>query len=503
MLTMRPAMGKTSIYSAASFKSSLKTGAERFLSQAIVHALAQGFRSPDDFLRHFKPLDIMQALESAHDLRAELLVKAAGVHQKIALKKSTTSGAEDLRIAIDEGLTDAAAILELFPPDERVRHLEASKLWTFLVEDEFWSTLNAEANRDRAIGRMTFTLENAIHEDLLSLADIADGISFEMISLRLPHKELQKLVAHALKLGRERKPLTEDALLDSVSLQSLVGFIPLEHIWKSVVLDRIAAPNGFTAAPGAGAAAGAVASPAAAPPKAPLPPPAASARKSVPPPPPPAAREEAPADARKSVPPPKPTASAAPAAPAARQSEDSLLDIAAAEDDVDKLIQSSQRPAPEEEARRRVLEKLAAISRLPPHHEALTTPILLSIESMYAELLSASTDEAREMCIRDSFPNPAQMSSALLALIELLDPSIDINDPVIRDADVDSLIKVVLFEERHRYEQAHPSLRPPPSPSPLPPPAAARRNSVAPPPLPRAGSMPPPLPPPGGEKRAR
>jgi hypothetical protein len=203
------------------------------------------------------------------------------------------------------------------------------------------------------------------------------------------------------------------------------------------------------------------------------------------------------------VPPPKPVTAAPAAPPAPRKVEDSLLDIAAAEDDVDKLIQNSQRPAPEEEARRRVLEKLAAISRLPPHHEALTTPILLSIESMYSELLGASTDEAREMCIRDSFPNPAQMSSALLALIELLDPSIDINDPVIRDADVDSLIKVVLFEERHRYEQAHPSLRPPPSPSPLPPPAAARRNSVAPPPLPRPGSMPPPLPPPGGEKRAR
>ena len=131
---------------------------------------------------------------------------------------------------------------------------------------------------------------------------------------------------------------------------------------------------------------------------------------------------------------------------------------------------------------------------------------------MYAELLSASTDEARELCIRDSFPNPAQMSSALLALIELLDPSIDINDPVIRDADVDSLIKVVLFEERHRYEQAHPSLRPPPSAgAPLPPPTAGTRrggSAPAPPPLPRptgagGASMPPPLPPPGGEKRAR
>jgi hypothetical protein len=130
--------------------------------------------------------------------------------------------------------------------------------------------------------------------------------------------------------------------------------------------------------------------------------------------------------------------------------------------------------------------------------------VLLSIESMYAELLSASTDEARELCIRDSFPNPAQMSSALLALIELLDPSIDINDPVIRDADVDSLIKVVLFEERHRYEQAHPSLRPPPSNAPLPPPTAGARRGSAPPPLPRpTGAAPPPLPPPGGEKRAR
>jgi hypothetical protein len=458
----------------AAFKSTLKTGAERFLSQALAHALAQGFRTPDDFLRHFKPLDLMVALESAHDLRADILVKAAGVHQKIAIKKSTTSGAEDLRIAIEEGLTDAAAILELFPADDRVRYLEGPRLWSFLVEDEFWSTLNAEANRERAIGRMTFSLENALHEDLISLGDITDGISFEMLATRLPHKELQKLVSYALKLGRERKPLTEEALLECVSLQSIVGYVPLEHVWKTVIVERVAKPAGFLSTPGGDNKLG-----------------ASPVKTSAPPPP-----KEASADARKSVPPPKPEP--------ARAKEDSLAEIAAAEDDVDKLIENAQRPAPEEEARRRVLEKLAGISRLPPHHEALSTPILLSIESMYAELLSASTDEARELCIRDSFPNPAQMSSALLALIELLDPSIDINDPVIRDADVDSLIKVVLFEERHRYEQAHPSLRPPPSPSPLPPPMASRRaGSVAPPPLPRAGSLPPPLPPPGGEKRAR
>jgi hypothetical protein len=478
-------MGKTSSDTAFAFKSSLKTGAERFLAQALAHTLAQGFRTADDFLRHFKPLDLMVALESAHELRAEILVKAAGVHQKIAIKKSTTSGAEDLRIAIEEGLTDAAAILELFPADDRVRYLEAPRLWSFLVEDEFWSTLNAEANRDRAIGRMTFTLENALREDLISLADIADGITFEMLSTRLPHKELQKLVAHALKLGRERKPLTEEALLDSVSLAQIVGYVPLEHVWKTVIVERVAKPAGFLVP---------TAPVEAKPPSTPTGP--VTRSSSVPTTP--VKEETTAADAHKSVPPPKPPSGAP------RKPEDSLIEIAAAEDDVDKLIQNAQRPAPEEEARRRVLEKLAGISRLPPHHEALTTPVLLSIESMYAELLSASTDEARELCIRDSFPNPAQMSSALLALIELLDPSIDINDPVIRDADVDSLIKVVLFEERHRYEQAHPSLRPPPSNAPLPPPTAGSRRGSAPPPLPRpTGAAPPPLPPPGGEKRAR
>jgi hypothetical protein len=338
-------MGKISSDTAFAFKSSLKTGAERFLAQALAHTLAQGFRTADDFLRHFKPLDLMVALESAHELRAEILVKAAGVHQKIAIKKSTTSGAEDLRIAIEEGLTDAASILELFPADDRVRYLEAPRLWSFLVEDEFWSTLNAEANRDRAISRMTFTLENALREDLISLADIADGITFEMLSTRLPHKELQKLVAHALKLGRERKPLTEEALLDSVSLPQIVGYVPLEHVWKSVVVERVAKPAGFLVA--------AAAVDAKAPATATGP---ANRISSVPSAP---VKEEATAEAHKSVPPPPPK----PPSGAPRKPDDSLVEIAAAEDDVDKLIQNAQRPAPEEEARRRVLEKLAGISR--------------------------------------------------------------------------------------------------------------------------------------------
>src|SRR5262245_2549577 len=163
---------------ASNFKSELKTGAERYLSQVIVSALQDGWRTPDDFLRHFKPADLMQGLEKAPDLRAAVLVKAAGVHERIAKKKSTTSAAEDLRIALDEGISSPADVLELIPPDDRVRYLERAKLWAFVTEDHFWASDSPVAG-ERAVQRMVFFLEGALGETLLSLGDIADGITFE------------------------------------------------------------------------------------------------------------------------------------------------------------------------------------------------------------------------------------------------------------------------------------------------------------------------------------
>jgi hypothetical protein len=449
------------------FKSSLKSASERFLSQTVVHTLERGFRTPEDFLRHFRPADLMQGLEGAPDLRARILIEGAGVHEKIARKKSTSSAAEDLKLALDEGVTNAAQLMTLLPADDRVRYLDHKKLWAFTTEDEFWSPLNAEADVDRALTRVVFLIENALRENLLSLQVLTDGITFDSISTRLPLKELQKLVRHALKLGREKKPLSEAELLESVPLRTLVGFIPLEHVFNNVLIEKVAKPAGFVGADARDSS-------------------RSGADKTEAKAEPPKADEQ-----RKSVPPPKPT----PAAAAPKKDD---ID---ADDDVDALIQSTRPPA-EEEARKKVVEKLAAVGRLPPRHESLTTPILLSIESMYAELLTASTDDAREMCIRDSFPNQQQLTTALLALIELLDPTIDVNDPVIKDADVDSLIKVVLFEERHRYEMQNPSARPAPGPAPLAPPTSGRKGgaSIAPPPLPRQSALPPPLP---EGKRAR
>src|SRR4051812_7923135 len=243
-------MAKSDGGTGSDFKSSLKAASERFLSQTVVHALERGFRTPDDFLRHFRPADLMQSLEGAPDLRAKILIEGAGVHEKIARKKSTTSAAEDLKLALDEGVTNAAQLLTLLPPDDRVRYLDHKKLWAFTTEDEFWSPLNAEADVDRALSRVVYLLDNAIRENLLSLQVLTDGITFDSISTRLPLKELQKLVRHALKLGREKKPLSEAELLESVPLKTLIGFIPLEHVYNNVLVERVAKPAGFIGADG-------------------------------------------------------------------------------------------------------------------------------------------------------------------------------------------------------------------------------------------------------------
>jgi hypothetical protein len=476
-------------------KSELKTGAERFLVHVTSRALDENWRTPDDFLRHFKPQDLMASLEKAPDLRAALLVKAAGVHEKIARKKSTSSAAEDLRIALDERVTTAAEILALFPADDRVRFLDKAKLWAFVTEEQFWTgDAKDPKDRDRNIDRVLFLVEQALEQHLVTLQDVADGLTFETIASRLPKAELEKVVLHALKTGRRKAALTEPSLLEVVPLRDILKYVPLEHTYKGVVLSKIAQPSGFLGGDEgweAQSIRGEAKAPAPAPEKQPL-------ESKVELKAEPAKVEPAPEQKRSSTPPPKPAEAATESADAGELLDENDAAVVV-DDEVDNLVPST-RSAPEEEARRRVVDRLRTINRLPPKHADLSTPLLLSIDSMYADLLVASTDEAREMCIRESFPNEQQLTTALLALITLLDPSIDVNDPVIKEADVDSLIKVVLFEERHRYEQAHPSARPPTPPPPAN--VSGPRRSVTPPPLPRSNApLPPPPPPPAELKR--
>lgn len=484
-MAKHPSGGSTSWESS----SSLKSGAERFLSQVVHHALENGFRTPEDFLRAFKPLELMESLEAAPELRKDILVMAAGMHEKIARRKSTQSASEDLRIALDEGVTTAADVLEVLQPDDRVRYLNRPKLLAFAVEDSFYSHPKSGSEHEKAVDRLLFILEAALAEKLVSLSDVASSLGFDAIAHRLPLNELQRAIEHALTLGKQGEAFSEQALFDIVPLRSLLSYVPMDQVWNRVVVAKVLAPADLIETDG---------------------------KVSFSPPPDSGRTEGTPSSRRVSAkePPPKPIVTNG--KKAVEEPKPARSESRSSENEVDSLLEGAGAKADpaEDEARKKVMDRLQAMKRLPPRHGELSIPILLSIDSMYAELLEASNDEAREECIRDSFPNEQHMTQALLALIELLDPSIDVTDPVIRDADIDSLIKVVLFEERHRYEQAHPSQRPAPSAAFAAPPPASGQTAVPPlppaarrtmpPPLPRSSSpTPPPLPPSANAEKQR
>src|SRR5690349_13354845 len=119
-------------------QSNLPTGRERFLSGVLQYALAEGWRSPNDFLRHFSPRTLINCLADDDELRVRVLTTTTRVNERLAARKTPASAAEDISLALEEGITDAEALLGLIPPDERVRYLDAGKLWAFLSEVEFW-----------------------------------------------------------------------------------------------------------------------------------------------------------------------------------------------------------------------------------------------------------------------------------------------------------------------------------------------------------------------------
>jgi hypothetical protein len=458
--------------------SELPTARERFLARILDQAFDDGWRTPEDFLRHFPPSVIVESLARADDLRVKLLVGTTGANERLALKKSVASAAEDVALALEEEITTPATVVSLYPPDAKVRYLPADALWKFYAEDEFFNAermLDAERHV-RAAARLTFALEVALDEKLITLRDIADGITFDEIAERLPVEDLREVVKHAMQLARADAPLSEERFHAVVPLGKLASYIPLAHTWERVIIDRVAAPAGFCERLSS------MGPPkAAAPLPPPAPPPVAKKPEAPPPLPPPPAKKPDTA-------PPSPPPLDAPLPPLPPEAAASPPGAAVSPPSAAALPPGGERPE-EDATRRRVLDRLASIERLPPSPEKIPTPVLLSIESMYADLANVSGDDEREAVVQDAFPNESHLRLAMLGLIELLDPNVDTNEPVIRDADPHSLVKIVLFEERRRSEPRRSSVPVTPS-GPLAASSGTRRS--VPPPIPRAGSNPPP-----------
>lgn len=246
--------GEASDKPQSQFQSKLDKGRERFLAHCIEHQLETGRRSAEDFIRHFPPEQIMQGLGAKADLRAAILVLTTGLKQKIAEKKSWQSAAEDLQIALDEGETDAESVAAVFDPDDRVRYLDHKRIWKFLIEAEFWNApaTNRQAH-ELAKDNVAFMIERALHDRLVSHREVIEGITVAELAKRLPKAELGKLIEAALGKARSNAPFTEVDLLKEMPAFVLVEYVPLPHIWSTVIEPKIAAAHDYLEVPDAAA----------------------------------------------------------------------------------------------------------------------------------------------------------------------------------------------------------------------------------------------------------
>jgi hypothetical protein len=229
------------------FESKLGDGRQRFLAHAIEHAFNVARRSAEDFIRHFPPEVIMEGMAAHPELRASILTQTTGLKHKIALKKPWQGAAEDLRIALSESETDAATIVSLLDPDDKVRYLPRAKIWAFLAEGGFWNVTASRSNEYRiAKDHIAFLLERALKDGLITHRDIIDGITVTELSVRLPKSELGRIIDGAVLAGRQKKPFTDFDLWSLLSASVLVEHVPLGHIWSTVIAAKIANAHGFS-----------------------------------------------------------------------------------------------------------------------------------------------------------------------------------------------------------------------------------------------------------------
>jgi hypothetical protein len=228
--------------------SSLGKGRERFLAHVIEHGFEVGRRTPEDFVRHFPPTLIMEGLKDNAKLRADILVQATGVKEKVAIKKTWESCADDLQIALDEGETDATAIMKIVQLDDRVRYLDHRALWAYVTEGEFWK-ISPSRQKEYAAAKshIAFMLGRALDDKLVTHADIVEGITVEELASRLPKSELGKIIKGALDCGKRNAPFTETDLLGSMPPDVLVNYMPLFQVWDAIIEPKIAIEHGYAA----------------------------------------------------------------------------------------------------------------------------------------------------------------------------------------------------------------------------------------------------------------
>ena len=208
---------------------------QRFLASLTEHGLELGLRTSEDLVRHFSPRVIMNALTTDPALRATLLEQTIGVKRKVGLRKSPASAGEDLQIALDEGITSAPAIVEIFTADERARHLDPTDLWAYITEAEFWKIESGDERWPEARDHVAFFLESALANGLLTPRSIVTGVTLARLVHHLPEEVLESLFASAIAQARIHEPFSEDEMMFVATAAVLAEHVPLADLWDSVI----------------------------------------------------------------------------------------------------------------------------------------------------------------------------------------------------------------------------------------------------------------------------
>ncbi len=240
-------MSESSGAESSPFVSGLGKGREAFHAEVTEFVLRSGERTPEDFLRHFTCRAIMKSLDARPMERARIVSQSTGVHEKVAHKMSSDASGESLQIALDEGVTTAAAIVKLFQPDDKQRYLERHALWAFDVEGQPWKTTAAtKTSHDRAKAYLAYMLDRALENLLVSHEEVVHAITVGKLVQSLPKEKLGAIIEASLKTHDK---FTEEDLLGTIPPGMLVEYVPLDYLWDKVIMPLVAEAHDYAPKP--------------------------------------------------------------------------------------------------------------------------------------------------------------------------------------------------------------------------------------------------------------
>jgi len=240
-------MSESSGAESSPFVSGLGKGREAFHAEVTEFVLRSGERTPEDFLRHFTCRAIMKSLDARPMERARIVSQSTGVHEKVAHKMSSDASGESLQIALDEGVTTAAAIVKLFQPDDKQRYLERHALWAFDVEGQPWKTTAAtKTSHDRAKAYLAYMLDRALENLLVSHEEVVHAITVGKLVQSLPKEKLGAIIEASLKTHDK---FTEEDLLATIPPGMLVEYVPLDYLWDKVIMPLVAEAHDYAPKP--------------------------------------------------------------------------------------------------------------------------------------------------------------------------------------------------------------------------------------------------------------